>query len=179
MRFIQAGTMLLGTVIYVGFFLGWYRESMVLLIWAVICFNALVLIVTVLVTIDSRLKIRASETRQLATGVFITKLAAIPLFVGNFAMLALGSVGGAATLIHGVGLAILGIVAIGTALNYVAMLSTSVYGWAAIVALRREGRIGRVLAVLYTILLFVFVADTVAGILLFAHSRRGRVARLT
>lgn len=161
--------MLLGRVIYVGFFLGWYRESMELLMWAVIGFNALILIVAVPVIIDSRRKIRAGKTRQLGTGVLITKLAAIPFFVGNFAVLSLGSVGGAATLIHGIGLAILGIVAIGIALNYIAMISTSIYGWATVAALRREGRINRVLAVLYSILLFV--ADTVAGILLFAHSR--------
>jgi hypothetical protein len=38
--------------------------------------------------------------------------------------------------------------------------------------LRREGRIDTVLAVLYTTLLLVFVADTVVGIMLFVHSRR-------
>ena len=71
---------------------------------------------------------------------------------------------------------VLALIAGSVVLTYLTMLSTSVYGWASITVLRRERRIGTVLSVLYTILLFIFVADIVAGILLFAHSRRGTKA---
>jgi hypothetical protein len=80
---------------------------------------------------------------------------------------------------HGIGIALIFVVLISVVLTYLAMVSTSVYGWASVRALRREGRISRGLAVLYSLLLLVFVADIVAGILLFAHSRRGRVAART
>jgi amino acid transporter len=173
MRFVQAGTMVLGIAVYFGvFFLSSFENGSDLLFYIIIGYNVLLLVAAILAVIDSVRKIRAKKTGELTTAVFVVKLVAIPYFLINFALWALVALGGAATLIHGIGIALLGAAAVATVLTYLAMLSTSVYGWASVVQLRRDRRIGRALAVLYTILLFVFVADTVVGILLFVHYRR-------
>ncbi len=181
--------MLLGTFVYIGMFFLIAAQSASEdayqsasddgsgAFWGIILgWNVLLLVVMILVIIDSVRKVRAGKTRELGTGVFAAKLAAIPFFLINFAIWGLAAFGGTVLLVKGIGIAILAAVAVATVLTYLAMISTSVYGWAAVASLRRERRIGRALAVLYSILLCVFVADTLAGILLFAHSRRGRTA---
>lgn len=177
--------MVLGAVIYLGFALLAITEggpgiapddAANLLLAIVLGWNILVPIAMILAIIDSVKKTRAGKTRELATGVFVVKVAAIPLFLLNFALLALLTFGGAATSMRGFGIAILAVAAILICLDYLTMLSTSVYGWASVIRLRRERRISTKLAVLYTILLFVFVADTVVGIILFVHYRRGKTA---
>jgi hypothetical protein len=169
--------MLLGTIVYVGIFLAASAEASDTILWpTIIGWNVLLLVVAILVIIDSVRKVRAGKTRELTTGVLIAKLAAIPFFVITFALLALAFLGGAATLIHGIGIAFLGFAAIGTTLTYLTMLSTSIYGWASVVQLRRERRIDKPLVVLYTFLLLIFVWDILAAIMLFADSRRGGVA---
>jgi hypothetical protein len=174
MRFVQAAAMLLGAAAYFVLFYFYWEESNTDLLWpAVIGWNALSLVVTVLVIIDSVRKIRAGKTGHLARGVFVVKLAAIPFFVINFAILSLVGLFGLAFTWRGIGIAFVAAAAIGAVLTFLAMLSTSVYGWATIIQLRREGRIDKKRVVIYTILLFVFVADIVAGILLFATYRRG------
>jgi hypothetical protein len=179
MRFVQAGAVLLGAALYLGYFLvGAELGGFNILPQIVIGFNALLSIVTIFVTIDSVRKVRAGKTRELATDVFVVKLTAIPFFVINFGVGAMAGLFGAVTLIHGIGMVFVAAVAIGTVLTYLTMLSTSIYGWASVIRLRREGQISRFLVVLYTILLFVFVADTVVGILLFVHYRRSRHAAI-
>lgn len=78
---------------------------------------------------------------------------------------------GAAIILFG-GLLVWVAVAIGAGLTYLAMLSTSVYSWAAISQLGRERILPPALAVLYVILSLAFIADTVTGTLLFGHLRR-------
>lgn len=179
--------MLMGTFVYVGLFwlasaastdtYGASAEQATNAFWLIILgWNVLLLVATVLVVVDSVRKVRAGNTRALATGVFMTKLAAIPFFLINFGIWALAGLAGLGTLVHGIGVFILVTVVVAIVLTYLAMISTSVYGWASVIALRRERSIGIGLAALYTILLFVFVADTVAGIMLFAHTRRGRAS---
>jgi hypothetical protein len=133
--------------------------------------NLLLLIVTVVVIVDSVRKVRARKTQQLATDVVVVKLAAIPFFVLNYTFLALLFLGGLMLLMIG-GPALWVIGAIGVGLTYPAMLSTSVYAWAAILQLRREGVIKPGLAVLYLILSLLYVTDIATGILLFGHARR-------
>lgn len=129
--------------------------------------SVLLLVVTALVILDSTLKARAGKTRQLATGVFVVKLASIPFFLLNFA--AWGTVAGVGLALGGVGVFV---IAIAVPLTWFTMLSTSIYGWASIVRLRREGRLNTVMAWVYAILLGVFVVDMVIGVVLFAQSRR-------
>ena len=133
--------------------------------------NLLLLVVTIMVIVDSIRKLRANETKQLAIGAFLVKLAAIPFFALNFVVLALLFVTGGLIFVVG-GMALWVVVVIGSGLTYLAMLSTSVYAWAAIAQLRRERTIGTGLAVLYTLLSLVFVGDIATGILLFGHYRR-------
>ena len=64
------------------------------------------------------------------------------------------------------------IVIAGTILTYLLLLSTSIYGWAAIIQLRRERSIGTGLTVLYALLLLVFVVDIAGAVMVFGHSRR-------
>ena len=136
-------------------------------LWTIVAWNLLLLMVTVMVVVDSVRKVRAGKTRNLATGVLIVKLAAIPFFLLNFAIL--GIVTGA-----GVQLIILPffVLAIGVPLTWLAMVSTSVYGWATIIRLRREGSLRTSLAVLYILGLATFVVDIAVGIELFGRSRR-------
>ena len=182
MRFVQAGVMLLGTAMYlVDFLYPWrgdeFGDSSALVPTVFIVWNASLIIVTILVIIDSVKKVRKGMAAQLATGVFIVKLAAIPYFLINFALFfSVGAMGIGMVLMARGSVLVLALIAGSVVLTYLTMLSTSVYGWASITVLRRKRRVGTVLSVLYAILLFVFVADIVAGILLFAHSRRGKKA---
>jgi hypothetical protein len=143
------------------------------LFWTIIGWNAVLFVVTLLVIVDSILKIRAGKTRQLAVGSVVVKLAAIPFFLINTAVFYVAAFVGMAIFLFG-GMAFHVAVAIGIGLCYLVMLSTSIYGFASIVQLRREGRIDTVLAVLYTILLVTFVSDVVAAAILLVHSLRRR-----
>jgi hypothetical protein len=174
-RFVQAGTMLLGAVGYVLIiaFAG-DLSSADHLHWNFFIigyWNTLLIVVTALVVVDSVRKVRAGETRKLATDLLAVKLASIPFFLLNFFVLAYLAIGGAVLIVFG-GFVLLIAVAIGSVLTYLTMLSTSIYAWAAIARLRRERVIGTGLTVLYMFLSFVFVTDIVAGVLLFGHSRR-------
>ena len=134
--------------------------------------NLLLLVVIIIAIVDGVLTLRAGKTRQLATNAMIVKLISIPYFILNFYVLAVVFVGGGATLIIGIGVALWVVVAVGIALTYLTTLSTSIYLWAAIARLRRERIIGTGLTVLYAILSFLFVTDIAAGVLVFGHSRR-------
>jgi hypothetical protein len=177
-RFVQAGVMLLGPVVYY-FVLAppfdlrsdTYETYLVLVVSALVGWNLLLLIATILAIVNSVLKIRAGKTRELATDIFVVKLASIPFFLINFALLAMLTVMGAVFWFKG-GVLLLTFLPLEITLTYLAMLSTSVYGWAAIVQLRRDRVIGTGLTVLYSIMLVVFVTDIAAAILLFGHSRR-------
>jgi hypothetical protein len=173
--FIQAGTMLLGAVIY-GVVIAFSRElssayNFYLNFFIVGAWTTLLLVVTALVIVDSIRKVRAGQTQALSTATFVVKLAAIPFFLLNFFVLAVLALGGLAMFIFG-GVVFLGAAWIGSGLTILTMLSTSVYAWATIAQLRRERIIGTGLAVLYTILTFGYVTDTATGILLFGHARR-------
>lgn len=174
--------MLLGAALYLLLWLSFYPTSpfaglasdivgpngLTVAITSVVGWNVLLLVITILVITDSVRKIRAGRTRELATGVFIVKLAAIPFFLLNFASLALVVVAATFRLI------IPGfiVMAITIPLTWFAMLSTSVYGWATIVAMRRERRIHPGLIVAYSLMLALFVVDVAAGVELFGRSRR-------
>ena len=175
MRFVQAAVLLLGAVVYVSPFFPVSAEFPDLLFWIIFGYNVLLVVVTLLAIVDSVVKVRAGRLSELAQGVFIVKLAAIPFFLINFAAMVLLTLGGTALVfVRGIGLAVLAAVAFATVLTYLTMISTSVYGWATVALLRRQRRIGTAFAVIYSILLCVFVADTVVGIVLFVLVRRGR-----
>jgi hypothetical protein len=170
--------MLLGVVVYLVVILylvsdGFTYHAVEPLLLTVLVWNTVLLAMTVLVVVDSVRKVRRGLTAQLATGVFVVKLAAIPFFLVNFALMALIALAGMVTLMVG-GAALVGAAWISIGLTYVAVLSTSVYGWASVLRLGRDGRIGTGLVMIYTMLLFVFAADTLVGILLFVHSRPRR-----
>jgi hypothetical protein len=175
MRFVQAGTVLLGAVIY-GFViaLAGQPSSADNLDWIFLIigvWNTLLVVVTAFVVADSIRKVRARETRALTTDALVVKLTAIPFFLLNFLVLGTVAVVGLGTFLAG-GVALLVAMWIGSGLTYLAMLSTSVYVWAAISQLRRDRIIGTGLGVLYTFMSFAFVTDIVAGVLLFVHARR-------
>lgn len=184
--------MLLGAASYLGFLVVLFRygmgrpgyaDALVIGGW-----NALLLAVTALVIVDSIRKARAGRASQLARDLFVVKLAAIPFFSINFIVLATFALFGSAITasvfasdspkfdVLAFGGTMLGSAAIAIGLTYLAMLTTSTYGWAAIAQLRQAGRIGPARAVLYRIMLLLFVLDVVAGILLYVHSRRGEAA---
>ena len=174
MRILQAGVMLLGALMYGAVIVFPEALSSSNLPWTFVIggvWNLLLLMATVVVIVDSIQKIRAKKTQQLATDVLVVKLAAIPFFVLNFVVLANLTVLGLGLIIFG-GMVLWVVVAIGAGLTYMVVLSTSVYAWAAIVQIRRDGIIKPWLAVLYAILSLVFVTDTATGILLFGHGRR-------
>jgi hypothetical protein len=176
MRYVQAGTMLAGSLIYVAAFLfvdGLTTDSVGPLLLTAMIWNVVLVLVTIPVIIDSILKVHRGKADQLATDVFVVKLAAIPFFVLNFVVWVAIGLGGLLVFIFGGGvLTTAALVSIGA--TYLAMLSTSVYGWASIIQLRRERRIDTAQTIGYSILLLVFVADIVAAILLFARARRTR-----
>jgi hypothetical protein len=154
---------------------GFTEPTWILVVVAV--WNLLMLIATVIAIVDSILKIRARKARQLATDAMVVKLAGIPFFLLNFAVLMFLFNFGGISFAMGIGMVVWVVVAIGGSLSYLTMLSTSVYVWAAIAQLRRERIIGTGLTVLYMLLSFIFVTDIAAGVLLFGHSgRRPRLA---
>ena len=174
MRLVQAGTMLLGAVMYC--FVIAFADQLIhgephWIFFIIGYWNTLLIVVTALVVTDSIRKARAGKTRQLSTDALVVKLAAIPFFVLNFFVLANVAIGGFVILIFGGAALLLG-VWIGSGLTYLVMLSTSIYAWVAIARLRRERTIGTGLAVLYFLLSFLFVTDILAGALVFGHSRR-------
>ena len=190
MRFVQTGVLLFLGLIYglltwstlsdsdtADHFRGWLFEVFPGDIYDgptlafIIGWNVLLAAVAILVAVDAVRKVRAGKTQQLATGVFVVKLAAIPYFVLNFVILFAFA---AIDLRYG-GVVSLLTITIGIPLTWLLMLSTSIYGWATIVRLRRERRLGIVRAVLYGILLAIFGADIVVGIVLFVHSLRRRL----
>jgi hypothetical protein len=178
MRFVQTGVMLIGAVLYwLAIVYGpqpmndgdqWITNNLFLLFGG---WNVLLLVVFIISIVDGVRKIRAKKTRELGTGAMIVKLASIPYFVANFIVLAFLSVEGLAFFFFTAG-GFLVVVWFGIVLTYLTMTSTSVYGWAAIVALRRERKINRVLTAVYAILLFGFFTDVAVGVMLFGHSRR-------
>jgi hypothetical protein len=174
-RYVQAGALLLGAVMYVVVMNTVEQLSTASNVqWYLVIaggWNLLLLVVTVIVIVDSIRKVRAKKTRTLATDSFVVKLASIPFFVLNYVVLVVLFVGGAAIFLFG-GMVLWVAVAIGSGLTYLAMLSTSIYVWAAIAQLRRERIIGTGLTILYAILSLIFVTDIAAGIMLFGHSRR-------
>lgn len=181
MRFVQAGVFVVGLGIYLvvlisaispsGFTGTWLEDYVPPIAIAVVAWNILLLIVTILVIVNSVRKVRTGKTQTLATDVFVVKLVAIPFFVVNFVAMGALGLGGWLTFLFGgfIGVAV-AVCSIG--LTYVAMLSTSIYGWASIARLRRERIIDTGLAVLYSIMLCLSVTDTAAGVMLFGHSRR-------
>ncbi|MEO5920186.1 MAG: hypothetical protein ABIQ01_03505 [Pseudolysinimonas sp.] len=180
MRYLQAGVLLGGAALYLGvtvetFWLSTGRDNAQLVV--IVGWNVLLIIVTALVFADSRRKARAGKTSVLATDLLIVKLAAIPFFIINITVLTWITFFGSALAAYGQSLESGGNVALvaagAFALTYVAMLTTSTYGWATIAQLRRDGRIGAALGVLYRVLLLFFVADVVVGIVLYMHARRG------
>ena len=176
-RFLQAGLMVFGALGYIAIIVLTYASVWHPLSnpeWAFVIGGVwllLLVIVSVVVIVDSIQKVRARKTRQLATDALVVKLAAIPFFVLNFVLIALLFIGGA-TMFH-FGLLVLWVpAAIGFGLTYPAMLSTSIYAWAAIAQFRRDGILKTWQAVLYAILSLFYVTDVAAGVLLFGHARR-------
>jgi len=194
-RFVQASVLLLGAASYLGVaavLFGLSRSSDDLVPLIVGGWHMLLLLVAGLVILDSVRKVRRGRTSDLARDLFVVKLASIPYFLINFIVLSsiafLGTSLAALVAASGIGetdfdargfngLALgLGGAAITISLTYLAMLTTSTYGWAAIAQLRRDGRINVWLAALYRVMLLLFVTDVVAGILLYVHARRTEVA---
>lgn len=132
--------------------------------------NLVILVATVIAIVDSVLRIRAKRTKELAVDAMVVKLVSIPFFLINFAVLVFAL--NASIVLIFIGPILWTVIAIGTGLTYLTMLSTSVYVWATITRLRRERTIGTGLTVLYMILSFLFVTDIAVGVLLFGHSRR-------
>jgi hypothetical protein len=174
-RFVQPVVLLLGAAMYIVVFA--FSSQLTrgdTVHWNLVIaggWNLLLLVATIVAVVDSIRRVRAKKTRQLATDAMVVKLAATPFFVLNFLLLAFLFVGGGAIFILG-GFLLWVAFAIGIALTYLALLSTSVYAWAAIAQLRRDRMIGIWLTVVYTILSLVPVTDVAAGVLLFGHSRR-------
>jgi hypothetical protein len=133
--------------------------------------NVLLLTATIISIVDSFRMLRAGETRELATSALVVKLASIPFFVLNYLMLAFLFIGGGVILLFG-GFVLWIAVAIGSGLTYLALLSTSIYTWAAIAQLRRDKIIGTPLTVLYMILSLVYLTDIAAAVMVFGHYRR-------
>ena len=146
--------------------------------------HVLLVIVAGLAIVDSIRKFRARKTEQLATAFLVVKLASIPYFIVNFVVVGWVVFFGSAVaafsdaLIDAAGSVLL-LVAITVGLTYLVTLTTSPYGWAAIAALRRDGKIGTPLAVLYRLLLLFFVTDVLVAVLVHWHSRRGDAATAT
>lgn len=175
MKLVLPLVMVVGAAMYVVIFLsvdrlndsGAAQWSLVIAgVW-----NLLLLTATIVAIIDSVGKLREGRTADLATSALVVKVASVPFFVLNGAMLALLFVGGGLILLFG-GFVLWIAVAIGSGLTYLALLSTSVYSWAAIAQLRREGIVKTWLTVLYVVMSLFYVTDIAAAILLFGHYRR-------
>lgn len=178
MRFVQPIGMLLGALLYAVSFVFAEQLNAGPIPWDLVIFvgwNVLLPVVTVIAIVDAVLKIRAKKTRQLATDALVTKLTSIPFFLVNFVALLAVVLFSLGFLLFG-GFLVLPFVPLFIGLTYLAMLSTSVYTWAAIIQLRRDGVVGIGLTILYALLSLIFVTDIAAGILLFGHSR-GRPGR--
>ena len=174
-RFVQPAVLLIGAAMYIAVIAFSFQLSRGDTVqWNLVivgAWNLLLLAATVIAIVDGVRGIRARKTRRLATDVLVVKLAAIPFFVLNYFVLAFLFIGGGAIFLFG-GFVLWGAAAIGTGLTYLALLSTSVYAWAAIAQLRGERVIGTGLTIAYVIMSLVFVTDIVAGVLLFGHARR-------
>lgn len=175
MRFVQPAVLLLGVAVYGAAIAisqgdGGPGDDQWLLLIAVV-WNLALLVAAIIAIVDSVRRLRAKRTKQLAVDAMVVKLASIPFFLVNFAMLLFASV--ASLVLIMVGPIIWTVIAIGLGLTYLTMLSTSVYAWATITQLRRERVIGTGLALLYMVLTCLFVTDVAAAVLLFGHSRRG------
>lgn len=171
MKFAQAGVMLLGAALFV--ILLWPFQDILgkdpdPIVAGIVVWNVALVVVTILSIVDSFRKVRAGNIRDLATGVLIVKLAAIPFFLLNFYFL--GALAGFG-LFFGI-LPGLVVAAIVVPITWFTMLSTSIYGWATIIAMRRDRRIRPAPIVLYSIMLALFVVDIAAGVELFGRSRR-------
>ena len=153
MRYLQAGVLLGGAALYLGVAVEayWLSTTVADMAYVVLIggWNVLLIIVAALVLADSRRKARAGKTYVLATDLLIVKLAAIPFFLINFTVLTWIAFFGSTLALYGQSLESGGYVALAAAgaiaLTYVAMLTTSTYGWATIAQLRRDGRIGAAL----------------------------------
>ena len=183
MRYLQAGVLLGGAALYLSAAVeahwlshGGGGDGDSAFVVLIVGWNVLLLIVAALVLVDSRRKARAGKTMVLATDLLIVKLAAIPFFLINVTVLTWIAFFGSTLALYDQSLTSGGqialIAAVAFVLTYVAMLTTSTYGWATIAQLRRDGRIGAGLGVLYRVLLLFFVADVVVGIVLYVHARR-------
>jgi len=174
MRFVQPAVVLLGVPTYLGVFaiLGSEggTDEQVWLLTIAGAWNLVMLVATVVALVDSIRRVRAGKTRQLALDAMIVKLASIPFFLVNFAVLVL--VFNVSLRFIMIGPVFWAIIAVGIVLTYLTMLSTSIPAWATITQLRRERVIGTGLTVLYVILSLLFVTDIAVGVLLFGHSRR-------
>jgi hypothetical protein len=182
MRFVQPAVVLLGIPMYLGLVLvpslmnpdgassTLEQGASVWVLTIIGVWNLLLLAATIVALVDSIRSIRAGKTRQLATSAMVVKLAAIPFFVTNFAVLTVAF--NVSILVIWIGPVLWLIVLVGSFLTYATMLGTSVYTWAAIARLRRERIIGSGLTVLYALMCCFFLTDIVAGVLVFGHSRR-------
>jgi hypothetical protein len=178
MRFFQPAVMLLGVATWILFLLYWGEaqgNGNYLLPFSIIgVWNLLVLIAAVVTIVDCVLKVRANSSRRLAANAMMTKLSSVPFFVLNYLGLAAAFIGSFAILLFGGPVLWVIVPFVGT-MTYIVGLSTSFYGWAAIIQMRRERSLSKVLTVAFAILLFVPLADTVIGVLLFGR-RRPRLA---
>jgi hypothetical protein len=162
--------MLLGVAEYAVFLATFDAVHMQVGFVAVAVWNLLALAAFIITIVDSVRKVRARKSSRLATDAMVAKLASAPFFLVSAVVLPLALLGGTLTLLFGGGVVWI-VVPIVAVLTYFVMLSTSVYGWAAIVQLRRERALGIPLTVVYAILLFVPLADIVVSILLFGRRR--------
>lgn len=148
----------------------WHVDRLAVVLQFVLAWNVILLISAIVTLVDAIRKIGAGRTATLAGDVLLVKLASIPFFIANFLMLALLGLVGAVGFLFG-GLALMAVAALAIIPTWLAMLSTSTYGWAAVLGLAREKRIARSLAVTYSISLFLFVVDIVAAALIYTESR--------
>ena len=133
--------------------------------------NLLLLVGFIVSMVDAVRRLALKNSRDLANAALTVKIASVPFVVINLVVLLGLFVVGAGMVIFGGGFLVVAGV-IGSVLTYLAMLSTSVYLWAAVAQLRRERAISIGLTVLYVILSLLPFIDIAAGILVFGHSRR-------
>lgn len=182
MRFAQTIVVLIGAVVYAACFV-WSQQPdtsvdsddpsriLAIAVAILIGWSSSFLVATILAIADSVHRVRAAKTRQLATDALVVKIAAIPLFAFNSVALMALFLGGVGLILFGGGVFWL-IGSAGIGLTYLAMLSTSVYSWAAIARLRRERVIGTGQTTLYAILSGLIFTDFAVAIMVFGHSRR-------
>lgn len=169
MRYVYAGTLVFGAAFWLVFvivlaFVGFgdgTALAVALEAWVIV-----LAVVWVLALIDVIVAFRKRDLARLASGAMLVKLCSIPYFAVTVSQLGLTSL---ATSVVGFGFLLAPIAAAAT---FLVMLSTSVYGWATIILLRRSKQLDPGLAVLYAVMLVIFVADIVAGVMLYLHTRR-------